>query len=493
MVQPTYVWTVNDIDVTSYTTTQSNITRVQSNENTDTCEVYLVNGFESIVTPVVGQNVLVTRGEVTNTDYYEFRGTIKKIKILNTGIKLICFPPLDSFKTLLFTQSYDKNIDVEAGEGSAIAQSIIEDGGKVADVTPTGTGSSDIVLNKFISKRKTRFNRLKTLAQIYDYVIRDDYENETMVFEPEGNITFGTTLTVGVNVYNNLVWEEEVISMRNSLYIDGAFEEDTRIDKFNGDGSKTVFGLNYEPIAIKVTVGGVLQKLGVEEGSATYDYILDKQLKNISFEVAPGVGTDNVVAEYTAKIPYTSYGRNETSISQYNVIQEDSYTFDDISTVADSESRLGSLLQKIGFADVKTVIETDVRGIIPGMFINIEDPQNTDRNGTYLVHKININYGSPNDKITVGTYVFDITEFYQNINQRLKALEGDKDAFNEIIRQILLITHFEDYDRYDIKVDSKDQVGTAIYGSPVLGIYGTSEYGDNGEPFVEEYSKTYWG
>ena len=64
------------------------------------------------------------------------------------------------------------------GEGSAIAQNIIESGGLSASVVATGTASTDVVLDDFISDRQSRKNRLKILGSIYKYIFYDDYDND---------------------------------------------------------------------------------------------------------------------------------------------------------------------------------------------------------------------------------------------------------------------------------------------------------------------------
>ena len=134
-------------------------------------------------------------------------------------------------------------------------------------------------MDKFISNRQSRLNRLEVLNKIYGYTTKENYNAETIDFKPKGYNTFSTALVTGTNVWNVPVWSEDLSSMRNKIYVDGAFEEDTRIESFSGNASTATFTLTYTPETVECKVGGTLQKLGIPGGSATgYDFSVDREL-----------------------------------------------------------------------------------------------------------------------------------------------------------------------------------------------------------------------
>lgn len=437
-----YEFTIGGVVISNnYVLANTEITLSRENTEGNSASLILSKTSLDVYTITEGMEVIIKRGLVTASNTV-FKGRVYNIKENNGGeLVLTCYDHLYELKFLLFTKSYDRNNDPEAGEVSAIAQDIIENGGFTASVISTGTTGSDITVDKFKSDRKNRLNRLKVLSTIVNYVLYEDYNNDWIRFEPEAYSTYPNTLEVGVNVYNAPTWKSNLSSVRNKLYVDGAFEADTRIESFSGTGSETTFTLSNVAETLKVTVGGTLQVLGVEGSSSGYDYTHDKDLKKIVFESGsiPGSGTDNVVVEYTTLVPYTSVGQDDASIAAYGVTREESYTFKDIRTSEDADARLASILEKLKDPSVSTKLQTDELTIKPGQKVSVVDSNNPIRNGEYVVDKVVITYPNPVDVVTVGTELFDVNDLIESVNERLKAVESRDDLTSEILRQLINI------------------------------------------------------
>lgn len=419
----------------------TSITRTKDSVEGNVAKLVVSKSIFDNYTISKGMSVVVKRGTVT-ANKAKFKGRIYDIQENEGGdIEITCYDRLFAFKKLFFTKSYDKNIDPQGGEGSAIAKDIIENGGLSASVIDTGVTSSDVLLDKFISDLHSRNNRLSVLSRIYNYIFFDDYDNDWIRFEPEGSSSYPNMLVVGTNVFNVPVWNDKLTNMVNKAYVDGAYEEDTKIESFDGDNSTSVFTLDKTAETLKVTVDGVLQVLGVEGSSSVFDYKHDKELKTITFESGsiPASGTDNVVVEYSTLIPYRSEGQDDSSIDEFGFIKEETYIFKDIRTVEDSDTRLLAILDRLSYGTRGTVVETDEYDIYPGQIVSFSDINNSKFNGSYVVKEVTINYPEPVDSVRIGNDDFNINELFSTISERLAALESEGEITSDIIRQTIRI------------------------------------------------------
>lgn len=431
-----YKFEINGIDVSSYILNGTQIQYNRKGDSGNTAKVNLAKTVNSIITLQAGQVINIWRGEVTSTDTKIFKGVVKSIKPLEAVYELVCFDELQKLVNKYLTISYDKNIDPEAGEVSAIAQDIIERGGFTASVVATGTTTSDITLDKFNSDNDRYIDRLRTLAQIVNYTMYYDYDNDWVRFQPVGFTTYSTSLIVGQNVFNFLEWEQNIEPMRNDITVDGAVVYDTRTVSFTGDGVTSTYNFDYTPDTTECTVAGVLKTRGAFGATTGYDYTVDVQNKTFTFTTPPA-GSAAIVMKYTTFIPTPVRLKNYSSISLYGLTQEDTYKFSDISTVADAESRALSILQLLKDGTVKTKIYTNERDIFPGQVVDVQDSNNPYYSGQYIVYSVTINYPDFFDVIEVGTQDFDYYDLITNINERLKAIEKNNNKLASILRQII--------------------------------------------------------
>ena len=479
-----YKFTINEIDVTSEVLSGTEIILSQRNKTGNTSNINLRNNILTLIPDLsIGMEILIQRGSLSSTETKVFKGNIKTIVNSVDKITLLCFDPIQQLTHLYFTTSYDREIDTQAGEVSAIAQDIIENGGFEASVVDSGSANVDVTLKKFISKDQSRINRLNALGEIIDYLFYYDYENDWIRFEPINTTSYTTPLIVGTNVYNVPVWEEDLESVRNKITVKGAYEEDTREQTFNGDNSETAFTLLSEPVITEVYVGGVLQIKGVENSTENYDYTMDSTLKRIEFVVAPTTGTGNVIIKYTTRIPAPATSIDPTSVALYGLTQEEIYTFDDIVSVEDAESRVQALLTKFAFATATTTLDVDAFDIKPGMLVTVTDSSNPQRNGEYSVQKLIMKYPSATDLIEIGDIQLDTGEIIESVQSRLRAIEEKDSQLTQLLRQLIGLSKTYNYQRRYLEVEIKT-VGEPymIWGHPDYGTWGEDEWGINPNP-----------
>lgn len=476
-----YSFLLDSVEIVSTVLAGTKIELDRNNQSGNTADIYIDFSVDSLKIPAVGQEIIIQRGVAVATETTKFKGEVKKIKIDGNKYVLTCKDKLNQLKYNLFTKSYDKNIDTEAGEFSAIFQDIVEDGGFTASVVASGTAVGDLTIDKFISKRQSRLDRMNVISKILNWVFFYDYENDWVRLEPKGTTVFTTPLVVGSNIYNVLRWDEDLESMRNSLTIDGAFEEDTREETETGDGTTAEYNFDFTPETTNCTVGGVLQVRGVSGSTTTFDYSVDKENRTYTFESGSiPAGSAAIVMSYTTRIPVPVSGKDPSSIAKYRLEQEDAFNFKDLVTVNDAETRLSQLLELLKDAEISTTILTDEYAVEPGMKIQIEDANNPTKSGEYIVQSVVINYPEPVDSIKIGTEIFDVTKLFMTINERLRAIEIKDNGLIEQLVHLIQFNRTINYKRRYMKVESRDITGTHIVGHPVYSGVGTYPIGVGG-------------
>lgn len=477
-----YKFTINSIDVTSYVLKDTRIVLNRNSNSGNRAIIQIASTVTNIIPDLsVGMSIIIQRGVLSSTETTKFVGKIKTISNNQLNLELSCYDWIQELNYLYFSKSYDRDIDTEAGEISAIAQNIIEDGGFPASVVSSGTSSTDITLKKFISRDQSRRDRLYKLSKLIDYIFYHDYENSYIRFEPINFTTYPNSLVVGTNVYNIPIWEEDIEGMRNKITVKGAFDEDTRQQLFNGDGSTSTFTLTWQPNITELYVNGVLQVRGIANSTENYDYTVDSERNTFTFESGsiPPSGTNNIIMTYTTRIPAPAIGNNPSSIAQYGVVQEEIFTYSDIVNVEDAETRLSALLNKLSIATPTTTLNTNEFDLYPGQLVNVEDTYNPNRNGTYTVNEIVITYPQLYDEVKIGDINFNLSEVLESINNRIRDIEERETNLTQLLKQIIGLFRTLNYERRYCLLEKSTVAGnTGIYGYPgPRGRYGSAVYG----------------
>jgi hypothetical protein len=424
----------------NYVLADSKINLTRENSNGNFAKIIVAGSITTTITPTTGNEVIISRGEISASDTIVFKGNIKKIDQNDDNTwTLTCADPLQKLKYDLFTISYDRNIDPEAGELSAIASDILTNGGFTPSVVASGTGAGDITVDKFLSNDQSRLNRLNLIQKLLNWLLYYDYNADTVRLEPKGYVQYPITLNVGTEIDNIPNWEEDIENMRNKITVNGATQLDTRVDTFTGDANETEFTLTYAPVSIETKISGTLQVLGIDGAQTGFDYEVDVDRKLLTFVTAPPAASNNIVCTYTTFLPTPVTGDSPASISQYGLTQADKFTFEDVVTVADAEVRVEQLLNILEFGEISTVLNTTEYNIKVGNEVTIADPLQPLKDGNYIVESKVITYGANYDVVKVGTPRIDISDIINTIDERLRNLEGKDTTLGGILRQLIVL------------------------------------------------------
>jgi len=358
-----------------------------------------------------GKTITIKRGFTTKTDQFVFEGEVDRVVKDGATVVIYCKDLLNTLIKKTVTNSYDGvNFPSTDAKGSDIAENLIEEfGGMTATVIDTG---SILTLNKFICNGVDIFERLQTLANIYDYQFYYDPDDSTVHFEPKGYVSTSTILYVGGsnnNVTNVPKWDFDNSSCVNALTVKGAVQEVQDDEYFNGDGtSQQTFTLAKKPNVVQVfedVAGTLTQKTpGVENSTAgSYDYEVDKENKEINATTnwTPASGSNNVKITYTNSIPVPVLVEDTESQGKYGIYAKEMF-FSDIQTVQDAENKGNAYLEKYSepFAGLMLKSGT-LSDFDAGTLVRVIDIiNNEDRN--LVINKVIKKYPYDGDELYLG-------------------------------------------------------------------------------------------
>ena len=396
----------------------------------------------------------------------KFIGNIAKIERTAGEIKLTCFGELWKAIQTEVNQTFDVNIDTEAGEGSEIFITLAGLAGLTADsgtVQSTGTANTNIVLDKFVCPNAEIYERMQALADIYNYQFYHRPSVDKAFFEPRG-FTLNSNIIqiggIGNNVQGFPKWIEDSSKIFNRVEIKGAFDEIKKTESFNGDGNETQFTLSFEPEIVTVTVDGTEQTGGVSGSTSTFDYTVDKSNKQINFTVAstPGAGANNVVILYSYRQERSVFRNNESSISELGRTIANRFTFKDIESVDDAERRADKLLEVYSdeFVTTKLNINPSIVesfGLEAGQSIRvIDDRQSIDK---IMVIKTMISRFPENDvELSLGDKEVRIASIEFDNSKRLKRIEEELSKGSTFVIESKDLVHTFNSKRRDLRVSS---------------------------------------
>lgn len=439
-------------------------------------DIKFVNNVQDTIDLELQQAVIITRGFITSTDTYIFRGYISGIEKDNGTITVSIMDKVWLLQRKLVNTSYDKNIDAQAGVGSAIAEDLIETyGGMTASVESTGTA---ITLNKFICKNDVIYERLKKLAQIYDYNLYYDPETDTVNFESKGYKTFAIPLVVGTHIFNTPSWNYDYSEMANLVRVVGGTQEVETTEFFSGDGNETEFSLDFLPKSVKVYISNVLKTGGIVGSTASYDYSVDADRGVVIFVAAPAIGANNVEVRYSYEVPRTVITSDDDSISKYGVY-EAVLTYNDIEDVDDAIERARKVLDRRSTPTISSKLEVaGVTGLSAGYKITVQDEPNGEERET-LIETIKYQFPKCVDTYEVGDGVLKGKDIVFNINERLRRIERELSRDADIIVQLLQVFRFFKPHRRYCKLikDSVVDTDVMIWNHPTQGIWNAKNWG----------------
>ena len=437
-----------------------------------------------------------------------FIGEIRKIEKDVGTIKVTCFGELSKAITSEVNQTFDRNIDSEAGEGSEIFITLAGIAGLTADSTsvqPTGTSNNDIVLDKFVCKNAEPYERMQALADIYDFQFYFRPSVAKAFFEPRGFTLNSNVITIGGssnNVQGIPKLVEDSTKIFNRVEIKGAFDEIKKTELFDGTGAQTEFTLSFEPEIVTVTVDGTEQTGGVSGSTSSFDYTVDKSNKKIVFASGsiPGAGSNNVVILYSYRQERSVFRNNESSIAELGRTISARFTFKDIESVDDAEKRADKLLEVYSDEFVTTKLKvtpttSENFGLEAGQKIRVVyDRYDFDR---VMVIKTMITRFPENDvELFLGDKEVKIASIDFDNSKRLKRIEEELSKGSTFITESKDIPHTLTSNRRDLRVNQQDYDQAGGYSIWGLGTadgffdWGSGKWGTHDDAFEAEEEHT---
>jgi hypothetical protein len=402
-----------------------------------------------------GDEVIIKRGATTGQEENVFKGNVDTIVKSGPTYIIKCKDKLIQLVRRDVNTSFDKDIDTEAGVGSEIANTLITSasfGGlstnSGATVQSTGT---TILLEKFVCRKTDIFERVKTIADIYDYQIYYNYDDDYVYFEPTGYQTNANALTVGSNVSNLPDWEYDNTQLINQIRVEGAealvqtIETQQLAAAGVGDYNVTDFLLANSPFSVEVFVDTAsdpaetiakLQTGGVPDSTETYDYSVDEQNKKIVWNTIP-TATHYAKVKYSYPAPIPVVRKKTTSIDTYGLSATTKH-FLDIRTIEDAANRGNLYLQTYAepFIRTKLHVPSISNSYKVGEKVTVIDAVN-DENRELTINKIVKTFPHKHDIIHVGNKEYAIAEYNRLTLDRIKRLEEELSKNDDILIQLV--------------------------------------------------------
>lgn len=486
--------TVAGTDVSNYLTNYSIDDSIDDEYTVGRIE--LIRTVTDILTPEVGDEVIITRGLVVNTEQTIFKGNIAKTSEMKPFLSLTVNDKLWILDRIEVTKSYDLNIDSQSGVISAIAQDLIETyGGMTADVTASG---AVLVLDKFICDHDKIFEQLRELKNFLGWMVFYNPADDKIHFEPEGTTSYAVNLSTETNLLTVPEWQTDYEQMINKVTVIGASREAETTEFFNGDAVEDTFALTHVPKSVKVYVGNAnyvpgagtrpsddedfLQiegKLNSTAGAYNYTVDDDAEVKSVIFEAGsiPSANNNNVEIRYSYLIPTPVQVLNAASITSYGTFEQ-SKVIQNLKSVADAEKKATKIIDTFSLPFVRsTNLQVKDTGFIQaGYKVHVIDTvQNIERD--LIVRKIRYLYPEDFDEVEVGDKTWKIDRFLYDIDERLRLIEKSQLKNPGILTLVRSdITETTVQQRY-LQAQSSTIGDAFIIGHPVNGIIGTSKLG----------------
>ncbi len=441
------------------------------------CEIVFPESVKNTLTILNGQTITIKRGSVTATDDFIFEGIVDEVTDETPAVKILGKQKLIELLRNEITKSYDIDIDPEAGVGSEIFKDMVNTftlGALTADNTSVvSTGALDVI-TKFICNHVDIFPRAKVLAEIYNYQIYYLEDDSLVHFEPCGFVDkTSEPLEVGVNVHKSLKFQLDNSQCVNDLTVEGAVQETEVTESFDGDASTTVFTLANVPIRVRVDVDSSPETLGVPDSTAVFDFSVDKESKQVRFEVAstPGSGTDNVVATYTTARPVPVRVTNSTSITDFGRYRMTKH-FPDVQTVDDARNRGRNFVNKFGepFTRVKVQVINTATLVKVGELRRVIDAQNN-KDQVLDVSSVIYQWPETTDVVHCGNRAYKTREWESNTSERIKRLEEELVKNQDLLIQV-------EQSNPELEVHSVHKISARDYTGTTFLVWDHPQFGD---------------
>lgn len=430
--------------------------------------------------------VTIKRGLTTATDQFIFRGVVTNITNEQGILRCELRPPHWRLQRQNINEVFD-NTSSEAGDITEIWKTIAQ--GENEEITVSAEPSTGLpLLNYFVCKGETRWEKCQELRSLIKWQSYYRPDTDTYYLEPEGFTEYPTQLTVGNNILNNPTWHYDVESIFNDITVIGAYDDARFQESFNGDGVTKTFTLTYVPIDTEVYLGSIseanIQVMGIENSTETYDYTVDKEKKTITFLVAPGAGTSNVIVNYTYLQQRPVRQKNKTSIDAFGVSMYE-VGYDTILSIDDAKIQCQALINVFStpFKSTKLLV-LDQDGLFPGNRVAINDVNNSEVGTELTVNKITYQYTAEHDVLEVGDKNYRMKDLLLDIVQNITSLYKRSKDNQEIITDINLVEKDVYVHTTKERYKATKTGGVLYWGDATQGTWGDFNWGESNETFT---------
>lgn len=473
-------WSMNDLNSSDFMKSISIV-----------CSRSIQNALIISDVDLIGQTVLVYRGETTSTDYIVFRGTVRSYSQQGGVITFDCIDKLYETTKRTVVYSFDKDVDTEAGVVSEIFKTLITDytTNLTADATSVQSTGTINILSKFICKSETVYDLCKKLADAMSWIFYYNPEDDKVHFEPKGFTNNSTILQNGVNIVKTPKWISDSSLLFNKIRVDGAYQE-VLTTETGRIGTTTGYTTSYIqltqiPVTIRVLCDAANpptteKKLGVPDSTSPYDYYGDKTKKRVVWNTGtftPGA-SDYVIVQYTFNRPTPIVVSDATSISSYG-LNEKTIEKKDLTTVTDATLYATSYLSDHKNPILSTELKvTNVLDLDIGQSVRIID-FNNNIDAYFKIIEIKREYPYNFDTVKVTSDILEETDYLVMIDRKLKELERANQDDYEFLIERVDFDNTEIYENRYVQITRTSLSGSnLIWDNDTFGIWGAAKWYD---------------
>ena len=416
---------------------------------------------------------------VTTADTILFKGVIAEIKYGKSQINLLCYDKLYITKKRKITYSYDKDIDPSAGVVSEIFKDIItRKTDLVVDTDSVQYSGTVNILNKFICKSESVFDKCKDLAEAIGWIFYYNPETDKVYFEPKGYVNNEYVINSAQNVTNPIIWRVDETSVFNTLELQGAEKEVSTIETgrigTTPGYTTSEIQLSNEPKIVRVLCGAsnpptTERTIGVRNKDVDFDAYVDENKRQIVWNTSvytPGA-SDYVIVEYTYLKSVPIFATDYDSVDLYD-IKDKTIFRTDITEVKDAE--LYALEYINDYKDPvrsATVSVVNIPNLYPGQkILVIDDLHNI--NDVFFITRVTKKYPFTADVVEITSKIQGEENYLFYVSKKLREL----DRYNKVDFTSLI----HSYPLYNPYIYENEYVSITKNGTDIYRAYNYNNY-----------------
>lgn len=416
---------------------------------------------------------------VTTADTILFKGVIAEIKYGKSQINLLCYDKLYITKKRKITYSYDKDIDPSAGVVSEIFKDIItRKTDLVVDTDSVQYSGTVNILNKFICKSESVFDKCKDLAEAIGWIFYYNPETDKVYFEPKGYVNNEYVINSAQNVTNPIIWRVDETSVFNTLELQGAEKEVSTIETgrigTTPGYTTSEIQLSNEPKIVRVLCDAsnpptTERTIGVRNKDVDFDAYVDENKRQIVWNTSvytPGA-SDYVIVEYTYLKSVPIFATDYDSVDLYD-IKDKTIFRTDITEVKDAE--LYALEYINDYKDPvrsATVSVVNIPNLYPGQkILVIDDLHNI--NDVFFITRVTKKYPFTADVVEITSKIQGEENYLFYVSKKLREL----DRYNKVDFTSLI----HSYPLYNPYIYENEYVSITKNGTDIYRAYNYNNY-----------------